>query len=92
MPWTLNSSYGCQVHYIVIVYRLTSDVIDWYTISILYQLRVALSYHQHYHSAKTMLIFSCMSITALLLYFGELLLLKLMKEQNKVISIALCII
>lgn len=33
-----------------------------------------------------------MSITALLLYFGELLLLKLMKEQNKVISIALCII
>ena len=85
MPWTLNSSYGCQVHYIVIVYRLISDSIDWYAISILYQLRVALSYHQHYHSAETMLIFSCMCITALLLYFGELLSLNLMKDQNKVI-------
>ena len=82
MPWTLNSPYGCQVHYIAIVYRLISVVID---LSILYKLRVALSYHQHYHSAETMLIFSCMCITALLLYFGELLLLNLLKDQNKVI-------
>ena len=79
MSWTLNSSYGCQVHYVAIVYRLISVHIHPVPVT------VALSYHQHYHSAETMLIFSCMCITALLLYFGELLSLNLMKDQNKVI-------